>query len=222
MGTSATDIDPAAVVDDTIAPTADDTTAADALAAAADAVAPPPVSVVPDSYDLKVKDGVTVDPAVLERTAAKARTLGLSQEKGQQLLDAELEERAATETAYKKDEAEFIKSWEPGGAAYEKQKAEWIAAAMKSPAVVGNTPSPEGFKVVAEKVQRVLTEHATPALTNLLVKEGFLYHPEVLGFLMNLSRKTSEGRLVLGGSPNSGQPKTQAEIMYPNDYKQTA
>ncbi len=191
-----------------------------ALTEAAEVVAPTPV--VPEKYDLKVKDGVTVDPALLERTAAKARTLGLSQEKGQQLLDVELEERAATEKTWKAEEAAFIKSWEPGGAAYEKQKSEWIAEAMKSKAVVGNNPTPDGFKVVADKVQQVLTAYATPKLTALLQKEGFLYHPEVLGFLMNLSRKTSEGRLVLGGTPNSGQPKTAAEILYPNDVKQSA
>ncbi len=202
------------------APDETEVNAEEALIKAAES-APKPESVVPEKYDLKVKDGVTVDPAVLERTAAKARTLGLSQAAGQQLLDVELEEQAALETTRKSEYAAFVKSWEPGGAAYEKQKADWITQAMADPRVVGPKPTPEGFKVVAEKVQQVLAAHGTPKLTGLLEKEGFLYHPEVLGFLMNLSRRTSEGRLVLG-NPNASVPKTAAEVLYPNDYKQPA
>jgi hypothetical protein len=47
----------------------------------------PPAPTVPDKYDLKLPDKSTVDKAVVERTAAKARELGLSQEHAQKTLD---------------------------------------------------------------------------------------------------------------------------------------
>lgn len=174
----------------------------------------PKAPVVPEKYELKVPDGVTVDPAVVERTAAKARALGLSNEAGQQLLEADLAEHAAREAARKTEYDAFVKAWEPGGAEYERQKADWITQAMKDPAVVGPNPTPDGFKAIASEAQRVLAAYGSPDLTKLLEKEGFIYHPTVLGFLMNLARRTSEGRLVLGGTPAATEPRSAIDILY--------
>jgi len=185
--------------------------AADASVAAAVAIAakpptPAPV-VVPDTYTFTPPAGVTLDPAFVERTAAAARTLGLSNEAGQKLLETTLTEAAAREAA-------FVESWQPNtGAEWKKQEATWRAAALADPTIGG---SQEKLNNAMELGQKVLTHFKATGITEFLGTSGLGSKPEVIRFLAAVGKAMSESTLVRPGSQEGGGVKSLAERLYPN------
>lgn len=194
----------------------------------ADPATPPvdpavPPAGVPEKYDLKLPEGSTVDPALTERTAAKARALGLNNEAAQTLLDAEVADAVDRETAAKaaadttvKEAKEaattaLLDAWKPGGDEWKKQQAEWVTAAKADPSL-GKTP--EQFAQSLEKGQQALARFGTPELKTYLDQTGFGSHPEVLKFLAAIGRASSESGMPTLITPSGGGTKTAAQILY--------
>lgn len=184
----------------------------------------PPAPVVPDKYDLKLPDtqlpdGSPLDPAIVERTAAIARELGLSNEAGQKLLDKVVAETVATMTAR---HAAVSAAWEPEkGAEWKKQNAAWQDAALKDPDIGG---SPEKLKVSVEFAQRALKQFFPPETAEFLKAYGGLgSNPAVLKGLAKVGRAMGEGGVIIGqtGATNDGKSKEeiQAEKLFPNTNK---
>lgn len=176
-------------------------------------------TVVPDTYDLKWPDGSTLNPAIVERTAATARALGLSNAAGQQLLDQTVQDLTNAETAAKATaQATFdaqVEAWKPGGAEWVKRNTAWTNDAIAD-AEIGGTP--EKLAVSVEKAQQALAKYGPPELKPLLDETGFGSHPAVIKLLASIGRAMSEGSLVLGATGQPGKPKSDGQLMYPDLY----
>jgi hypothetical protein len=195
--------------------------------AAADAAAAAKASQPPEKYDLKLPDtqlpdGSPLDPAIVERTAAIARELGLSNEAGQKLLDKVVAETVATMAARS---AAVNAAWEPEkGAEWKKQNAAWQEAALKDPEVGG---SPAKLAQSVEFAQRALKQFFPPETADFLKAYGGLgSNPAVLKGLAKIGRAMGEGGVVLGqtGVTNDGKSKEErrAEKLFPNTNKPAA
>lgn len=197
-----------------------------ALAAAAAAETPvetpkvetPVVPVVPEKYDLKLPDGSTVDPAVVQRTEAIARDLGLSNEAGQKLLDQTVKDISDLETSAKKaaedSQKALIDAWKPGGTEWVKRETQWATQAKADPEL-GATP--EAFAVSVEKAQQALAKYG-PELKPLLDETGFGSHPAVIKMLARIGKASSEGSLVLGTGGQIKRATSDAQVLYPSNY----
>lgn len=183
--------------------------------------APPPVVAgPPDKYDLKLPEGSTVDAAIVERTAAKARVLGLTNDAGQKLLESEVadavdrektltakiaSERTAAGTKAVED---LTAAWAPGGVERVKRDAEWKAQAEKE------AGTPEVFLQNVEKGQQALKKYGSPELESLLVDSGFAFNPKVMGFLARVGRAMSESAMLNGGAPTNTGGKSAVNLLF--------
>lgn len=190
-----------------------DKVAADKAAADAAAIAAA-ANAVPDKYDLKLPDGFGGDKSVVERTAAIARELGLSNERAQKLLTSSLQEHAAVEKAA--IEA-TLQSHAKGGAVWEKQVEDWNKAALADELLAGNKPEQLTASVALAK--QVLAKYGDKESIEFLDKNPIGSHPALLRLLVRIGKASSEGSLVVPGSqqPTSKEAK---DILYPKD-KQT-
>lgn len=174
-------------------------------------IAGPVKPVVPEKYDLKAPDGVTLDAAFTDRTAAIARELGLDQDAAQRLHT----ERITEATNATKAHQALVDAWKPGGAEWTKRDAEWTTKAKSDPEL-GKTP--EEFAATVEKGQQALAKFGSPELKQLLTETGFGSHPAAVKFLANIGRAMSEPSMVLGGLGGSKGAKTDAQVMFPSLY----
>ena len=163
-------------------------------------------SVVPEQYDLKLPKDAKADAAFVERTAAKARVLGLGNDAAQKLLESDL----ADHTGRLAERDALVESWKPGGAEFEKRNADWVKQAKADPEL-GVTP--EAFASTIEKAQQALAKYG-PELKDVLEVSGFGSHPAAIKFFARVGAAMSEGGLVLGVSGKSPAPKSTADLLY--------
>lgn len=184
---------------------ADDAAAAKAAAAGGGA---------PEKYDLKLPKESTVDKAVVERTAAKARELGLSQEHAQKMLDFQVQELAAIEDASIKA---TVEAHGPGGAVWEKQVEDWNKAALADPDIGANKP--EQLQASVALAKQVVAKFGDKESIEFLEKNPIGSHPALLRLLYRIGKASSEGSLVVA-SAQDGTKKEAKDILYPKE-KQT-
>ena len=192
-----------------------------AIASAAEGVKPvvPAAVGVPETYDLKLPAGASVDPTIIERTAATARTLGLSNEAGQQLLDASLTELTTATTKASTDAVEAYKTKfaadnANGGAEWTRRDTMWRNEMLADPMVNG-----DDTKLVALKTQAqgVITRFGDPTVKDFLETTGLGSHPSVVKLLGKIGAAMGESAFVAGGTAPLGKPKTHADALYPGD-----
>jgi hypothetical protein len=180
----------------------------DAAAAAAAAKA-----AVPEKYDLKLPAESTVDKAVVERTAARARELGLSNEHAQKTLDFVHQEvssavKAATEAT--------LAAHAPGGAKWEENVKEWNAAALADKELGGNKP--EQLTANAKLAQQVVAKFGDKESIEFMEKNPLGSHPALLRMLVRIAKASSEGTLVTSGA-QAAEKKSIGERWYGNEAK---
>src|SRR5678815_4991133 len=172
--------------------------------------APAPESgapVLPAEFKLVLPKDSPLPAATVERTAAIARELGLSNAAAQTVLESVNAEAAALVKAQND-------AWEPGkGAEWLRRDTEWKAEALKDAEIGG---SPDKLKVATEKAQQVLGKFFPPTITEFLQASGLGSHPDVIKGLAKIGRGMSEGTLILGAPADTSGPKTLAQRMYPN------
>ncbi|HEX7828643.1 MAG TPA: hypothetical protein VF787_03270 [Thermoanaerobaculia bacterium] len=164
-------------------------------------------SKAPDKYEFKLPAGEKVDPAVVERTTAIARELGLSNDAGQKLLDATLAEIKTVNAAQ-------VEANKPGGTRWSETQAQWKADALKD-AEIGGTE--EKLANSVELAQKVLAQFGGPATAKFLNESGLGSHPEAIRLLSKIGAAMSESTLILAPSsqkPGKLPPKT---AMYGED-----
>lgn len=186
------------------------TQAADTAQGTTVAATEPAKPVVPETYELALPKDSTLDPAVLERTAATARELGLSQEHAQKMLDSVVAETATREAA-------LLAQYQPGGDAWAKQVDGWGTAALAD-AEIGGTP-----EKLAENValaQKVLGTFGSEQMNTFLHTTGFGSHPEVVRMFAKMGRTMGEGSFVPGGSAADNSEEARLARMYPTMAKQ--
>lgn len=169
-----------------------------AAAAAAAAGTQPAAGAAPEKYDLKVPDGSTVDAEFVNRTADTARALGLSNEAGQKLLDAQIAEISkATSVAIDTAKADQLKAMQPGGAIWTEQEAKWRGTALTDTEIGG---SPEKLQASVDLASKVVNRFATEDAKTFFQNSGLGSHPELVRVFARIGRTMSEATLALPGT----------------------
>lgn len=166
----------------------------------------PVTEVVPEKYELKLADGSTLPPTLVEKTAATARSLGLSNAKAQALLDA----TAAEVTAHAEA---VLASYKPGGTEYTKQEQAWAAQALADTEIGG---SKEKLDENVAQAAKVIATFFPESIYKFLNDTGFGSHPDVIRGFAKLGRAMSEGKIVEGAQlgTHTKEEKTAAEKIY--------
>lgn len=180
----------------------------------------PPITAVPEKYELKLPQGSTVDPAIVERTAAKARALGLTNDAGQKLLDSEVADAvdrekaltAAQTKAATDAQTALLDAWTPGtGEEWKKQQDTWTKAAKADPDIGG-----EKFNQSVELSGKAVTRFGGDELKTFLDETGYGRHPVVLKFLAKIGGAMSESTMATGGIPSGTGTKSTVNKFYGN------
>jgi len=136
---------------------------------------------VPETYEFKAPEGVTLDSAAIEGFTPIAKELGLSQDQAQKLVDfyasRSAEAEQANATALKEYNAALIKR-------------------VKEDPDIGGAALAQNLG----KAKAAITKFGTPELQRLLVESGFGNEPDVLKFLVRIGDFDSEDKLVRGGA----------------------
>lgn len=170
--------------------TADTTTATSTTAASTtDTKATEPV--VPESYELKMPEGVQLDSAAAEEFTVIAKELKLDQAAAQKLAD--IGAKMATRQA--EAHAQLVDSW---------------TAQVKTDKEIGGDKLDENLGIA----RKAIDTFGSPELKDLLNSTGLGNHPEVVKLAFKVGKAISEDRFVTG-SPK-GAETDMAKKLFPN------
>lgn len=168
-----------------------DTTATSAPAASTtDTKATEPV--VPESYELKMPDGVQLDSAAAEEFTAIAKELKLDQAAAQKLAD--IGAKMATRQA--EAHAQLVETW---------------TEQVKADKEIGGDKLDENLGIA----RKAIDTFGSPELKALLNSTGMGNHPEVVKLAFKVGKAISEDRFVTG-SPKGNATNDPAKKMFPN------
>jgi hypothetical protein len=167
---------------------------------------PKPATQVPEKYELKLPDESTLDPATIERTAATARELGLSQDAAQGVLNF------AAKLADDHVDA-LLAAQQPGGADWEKRQTDWKAKIAADPDIGGSK-----LEASQNLAKRVLVTFFDPEVTKFLHETGYASHPGVVKALVQIGKAMSEDRLIQPPAGGAGK-KAPADKFYEDTTK---
>jgi hypothetical protein len=168
-----------------------DTTATSAPAASTtDTKATEPV--VPESYELKMPDGVQLDSAAAEEFTAIAKELKLDQAAAQKLAD--IGAKMATRQA--EAHAQLVETW---------------TEQVKADKEIGGDKLDENLGIA----RKAIDTFGSPELKALLNSTGMGNHPEVVKLAFKVGKAISEDRFVTG-SPKGNASNDPAKKMFPN------
>lgn len=174
----------------------------------------PPVKPADVVYDLKAPDGVTVDPALRERTVALARAQGLSPEAGQALFTNTVQELSA-------QEATRLAEWEPGkGVKFLEYAGTLKKRALADPEIGGSPEKLANSVALAQHAIRTIADgdpKIVERITGFLKSSGLDNHPDAILILSRIGRRGSESSLILGSSAATPGKKSMKDAMYPGD-----
>lgn len=159
----------------------------------------------PDKYEFKMPANVKDDPALKQRIETIARSRGLSNEAGQQLLDTVITEMQAQDTAR-------TAAWEPQtGEAWKQRDTEWRTSALADTEIGG---SQEKLAASVELAKKAVAKFGGDDVTAFLETTGLGSHPAAIKLLARIGKAMSESTLIVG-SPGAGpEKKSAAERMY--------
>ncbi|MDB4893140.1 MAG: hypothetical protein JWL61_4995 [Gemmatimonadetes bacterium] len=167
--------------------------------------------VVPEQYEYTLPEGLAADAAIVERTSAIARDLGLGNDAAQKLL----EKGVASEKEATEQREAIIASWQKGGSEYVKRDETWKAQALADKDLGAGDAAK--FAVHVEKAQQALAKYG-PELKSYLDETGLGSHPAAIKFLSRVGAAMSEGAAVIGSIGSTPKPKSDAETLYPAHY----
>lgn len=151
----------------------------------------------PDEYsDFNMPEGVEVDAALLDQFKPIAKELGLTQEQAQRLVD--LQASSAKEAAERSQKA------------FTEQQDEWVNTA-KADKEFGGDKFEESVGAARAALKAVAGDNY-PKLQDALNFTGAGNHPEVIRFMVRLSKFVNEDTNESGG-PNVGK-RDPAEILF--------
>jgi hypothetical protein len=159
--------------------------------AASSTEAKPTEPVAPESYELKMPEGIQLDSAAAEELTTIAKELKLDQANVQKLADigANMAKRQA------EAHAQLIETW---------------TEQVKTDAEIGGDKMAENLGVA----RKAIDTFGTPALKDLLNSTGLGNHPEVVRLAFKFGKAISEDRFVTG-SPK-GPSTDAAKTLFPN------
>lgn len=151
--------------------------------------------VVPEKYEFKQPEGVSLDADALGEFEGLAKELKLSQEEAQKVTDIG---------------AKLAQKWEAKQAEVVQQAAAEWATAATADKEYGGDKLPENLATA----KKALDTFGTPELRTLLNDSRLGNHPEVIRFMFRAGKAISEdGTLVRGGK--STETGSAAQRMYP-------
>lgn len=152
-----------------------------------DAAAP----AVPESYELKMPDGVELDKAAADEFTAIAKELKLDQATAQKFADvgAKMAQRQAD------NHAKLVESW---------------TEQVKTDKDIGGDKLAENLGIA----RKALDTFGTPELRDVLNATGFGNHPAVIKAFYKIGQAISEDRFVTGGA--KGPETDMAKRMFPS------
>jgi hypothetical protein len=167
------------------------TAAPDAQAAAGTQDPKATETVVPESYDLKMPEGIELDKTAADEFGAIAKELKLDQASAQKFADvgAKMAQRQVEK------HAELVQSW---------------VEQVKTDKEFGGDKLQENLGVA----RKALETFGTPELRDVLNATGFGNHPEVIRAFYKMGKAVSEDRFVKG-SP-AGSETDIAKRMFPS------
>lgn len=147
--------------------------------------------VVPESYDLKMPEGVQLDSAAAEEFTAIAKELKLDQAAAQKLADigAKMAQRQADAHAH------LVESW---------------TAQVKTDKEIGGDKLDENLGIARKAIEAF----GSPELKDLLNSTGLGNHPEVVKLAFKVGKAISEDRFVTGAP--KGADTDMAKRMFPS------
>lgn len=148
-------------------------------------------SVVPESYELKMPEGVQLDSAAAEEFTAIAKELKLNQEAAQKLAD--IGAKMATRQA--EAHAKLVETW---------------TEQVKTDKEIGGDKLDENLGIA----RKAIDTFGSPELKALLNSSGLGNHPEVVKLAYKVGKAISEDRFVTG-SPK-GAETDMAKKLFPN------
>jgi hypothetical protein len=178
--------------DSTAAPAAGVVAPAQADAAAGAQDAKTTEAVVPESYDLKMPDGVELDQAAATEFTAIAKELKLDQAAAQKLAD--IGAKMATRQA--EAHAKLVETW---------------TEQVKTDKEIGGDKLDENLGVA----RKAIDTFGSPELKALLNSTGLGNHPEVVKLAYKVGKAISEDRFV-SGSPKGNASNDPAKKLFPN------
>lgn len=192
---------PAAVVPAAVAPVVPEVPAAvtpvvPPVTPSATEVKPAVPPVVPQTYDLKVPDGSSLDATRVEEITALAKEQNLTNAQAQRLLDREHQRETSN--------VEHLASVQAG----------WLEAVKNDKELGG-----EFLKETAEHSKRFLDRFASPVLIADLELTKYGNHPELLRMLAKAGKAMAPDQLVRPGS-NPGNELPLEQRFYPNMNKE--
>lgn len=158
-----------------------------------------PAEVVPEKYDFKVPEGITLDTEAMAQFEKGAREFGLTQDRAQVLLDQHL-------SALKKSQDALYNGW------FDTQK-QWQSETIQ--AIGGEAKLPEAKAAIARAINAMGPELG-PKFRQALNFTGAGNNPAVFQGLMKLAERFTEGSSVRGNPAPQAAPKSAASLMYPS------
>lgn len=178
--------------------------------------APQPAATADTKYDLKLPENSALDASAIERTAAIARTLGLSNEHAQQALEFVNQETASRIQA-------VMDAHKPGGAEWTKQVDGWKRDTLADPAL-GKTPEERQAAITQGRgvIQKFAEAHPEYAVEfrGFLNESGLGDHPAVARLFAWLGKAMGSPTTLVTGDPAAKKPATPEQAMYPNMFNE--
>jgi hypothetical protein len=170
----------------------------------------------PENYDLKLPEKTSLDAKITERTAATARTLGLSNEAAQKTLDFIAQEAAtAAEARVAAASAEWSAPSEQnpeGGTKWREQEEKWRADSLADKDLGGGKP--ELLQANVGLVNRVLATYFDKESIDFFTKSGLGSHPALLRGFLKIAKAAGESTLVRPEGEKPGEGKRPADRIY--------
>lgn len=139
----------------------------------------------PENYtDFSLPDGVELDTDLMSRFGDIAKTLNLTQEQAQELVDLQ----TSSLGDYAKDQT---KAWDT-------LKEEWATAAKTDKEFGG-----AAFNENLATARKAVDQFGTPELKEMFDITGTGNHPEVLRFLWKIGKAISEDSIRVGSANNT-------------------
>lgn len=146
---------------------------------------------VPESYDLKMPDGLELDKAAADEFSAIAKELKLDQPTAQKLADvaAKMQQRQVEQ------HAKLVESW---------------VETVKTDKDIGGDKLDENLAVA----RKALEAFGTPELRDVLNATGFGNHPEIIKAFFKAGKAISEDGMVRGSAKTGDSDP--AKKLFPN------
>ena len=151
----------------------------------------------PEKYEFKVPEGMTLNQALADKVSPILKTMNLSQENAQKLMDVYVEQLKVDEDVKAADFKKFV----------DDSKQETIKD------LGANYQTEMAFAA------KVRTRFLSEATIELLNASGLSNNVSFIKDLIGIGKQVSEDILVEGKEASGGAEKSAAEKMYPNQGK---